>query len=539
MKGTMKIFAELYRTLDETTRINFKVEALVDYFRKAPPEDAVWAVSFLIGRKPRQVVPTRKLMQWAADLAAVPDWLFAASYDVVGDLAETITLILPKSTAVSNRPLHVWVESHLLPLRAQDWKTQREAVLAAWLQMDNSQRFVWNKLITGGFRVGVSRKLVTRALAGFSGIREAVIAHRLMGNWEPGASYYRQILSPDTGDADISRPYPFYLAYPLEEDADRLGEVRQWQAEWKWDGIRAQIIKRNDQVFIWSRGEELVTEAFPELAESAAALPNGTVIDGEILPWQDDRPLNFAELQTRIGRKKVSKKILQRVPVVLVAYDLLEFSTQDIRQRPLSRRDQALSNLLADLADSRIRHSPKVSGNTWQELARAQQQARRHGVEGLMLKRRDSRYRVGRRRGDWWKWKVDPLTVDAVMIYAQRGHGRRSGLYTDYTFAVWDDDSLVPFAKAYSGLTDGEIREVDRFVRRNTIDTFGPVRAVKPELVFEIAFEDIRESSRHKSGLAVRFPRIARWRKDKKIADADSLETIRALLSREVRVVGG
>ena len=526
----MKLFATLYTALDETTKTNAKVAALVDYFQAAPAKDAIWAVSFLIGRKPRQIVPTRKLRQWAAELAGIPDWLFDASYDVVGDLAETITLILPVSSSTSPRLLHDWIVNSLLPMRNKEEKIQREEILAAWHQMDNAQRFVWNKLITGGFRVGVSQKLVTRALARFSGIDEAVIAHRLMGNWEPNEEYFAQILSADTEDADISRLYPFYLAYALDEDIDKLGDVRQWQAEWKWDGIRAQVIKREGQVFIWSRGEELVTEKYPEIQAAAAGLPDGTVIDGEILPWKDDRPLHFSELQRRIGRKTVGKKLLADVPVILMAYDLLEHDGMDVRGEPLGWRDKRLSGLISRLEDDRIIHSPKVSGETWDALTEFKDDARRHGVEGLMLKKKDSPYRVGRRRGDWWKWKVDPLTVDAVLIYAQRGHGRRSGLYTDYTFAVWDNEGLVPFAKAYSGLTDQEIRRVDRFIRQNTLERFGPVRSVKPELVFEIAFEDIRRSTRHKSGVAVRFPRMARWRTDKAIQDADTLETIKALI---------
>ena len=526
----MKLFATLYTALDETTKTNAKVAALVDYFQAAPAEDAIWAVSFLIGRKPRQIVPTRKLKQWAAEVADVPDWLFDVSYDVVGDLAETITLILPRSTITSTRALHDWVERSLLPMRNKDEAIQREEILEAWQQMDNAQRFVWNKLITGGFRVGVSQKLVTRALARFSSIDEAVIAHRLMGNWEPNKAYFGQILSTNTEDADISRLYPFYLAYALDQDIQELGDVRNWQAEWKWDGIRAQVIKREGQIFIWSRGEELVTPKYPEIETAAAGLPDGTVIDGEILPWKDSRPLHFAELQRRIGRKSVGKKLLKDVPVILMAYDLLEHDGKDVRDESLSGRDEKLANLAKRLADSRIIHSPKVSGETWADLTEFKNEARRHGVEGLMLKKKDSPYRVGRRRGDWWKWKVDPLTADAVLIYAQRGHGRRSGLYTDYTFAVWDRNHLVPFAKAYSGLTDEEIRRVDRFIRQNTVERFGPVRSVKPELVFEIAFEDIRRSTRHKSGVAVRFPRMSRWRNDKAIQDADSLETIKALI---------
>jgi DNA ligase-1 len=526
----MKAFSKLYTELDETTSTNRKIEALVKYFQSAPPEDAVWAVNFLIGRKPRQIIAIRKLREWAAEFAGIPGWLFDTCYDVVGDLAETITLLLPKTGHRSELSLRVWVENHLLPLRAKDLQNQRQEIFSAWQLMDPAQRFIWNKLITGGFRVGVSQKLVVRALAKFGDLDEAVIAHRLMGNWKPDLQFYQQLLCSETHDTDISRPYPFFLAYPLDDEIQNMGPVGEWHAEWKWDGIRSQVIKRKNSVFIWSRGEELVTDIYPEIEAAARILPDGTVLDGEILAWSGNTPLNFSELQRRIGRKKVSQKILKEVPVILMAYDLLEFNGEDVRRNTLSWRKEALTSLIEKASQTGIRLSPEVHAKSWDELALARDDARRQAVEGLMLKRLVSPYGVGRRRGDWWKWKVDPFTVDAVLIYAQRGHGRRSGLFTDYTFAVWDQDALVPFAKAYSGLTDAEIRRVDRFIQRNTLERFGPVRSVKPDLVFEIAFEDIRKSSRHKSGFAVRFPRISRWRRDKKIRDADSLETIAAFL---------
>ncbi|MFZ0243355.1 MAG: ATP-dependent DNA ligase [Desulfobacterales bacterium] len=527
----MKAFAELYRRLDETTGTNRKIQAMASYFETTPAEDAIWAVRFLIGRKPRQVVPTRRLIEWAAQSAGVSDWLFDASYDVVGDLAETIALLLPTASASNDRPLHRWVEEHLLPLPGLDIDTRKSTVLDAWNCMDDLQRFVWNKLITGGFRVGVSQRLVVRSLAQVSRVDAAAISHRLMGEWPPTADTYRRLLAEDTQDADISRPYPFFLCYPLEGSPEGLGPLKDWQVEWKWDGIRGQVIQRRGQVFIWSRGEELVTDKYPEVTDAAAGLPDGTVIDGEILPWNGERPLPFAELQRRIGRKTVGRKLLHEVPVVFLAYDLLESGGRDIRQSALSQRRAALSDILAPLNSDHILISPVVAADTWTDLAARQRQSRARGVEGFMLKRLDAVYEVGRKRGGWWKWKIDPLSVDAVLIYAQRGHGRRAGLYTDYTFAVRRGEELVPFAKAYSGLSDAEIRQVDRFIQRHTVERFGPVRSVTPQLVFEIAFEGIRKSTRHKSGVAVRFPRIARWRHDKTVADADTIETLAALLN--------
>jgi DNA ligase-1 len=527
----MKAFTDLYLALDETNKTSEKLDALRRYFESADPEDAAWAVYFLSGRKPKQVVSTKKLRQWAAEEAGVPEWLFEECYHAVGDLAEAMALVLPDNESTTQLPLHIWVTEHLLPLRGEKEEKQWEELRDAWSRFDASQRFVWNKLITGGFRVGISQQLLIRALAQVAGIDPAVIAHRMMGSWEPTPVFYRMLVAAETGDADLSRPYPFFLAYPLEEDAATLGDVRGWQVEWKWDGIRSQLIRREGESFLWSRGEEMVNERFPELYDASLALPDGTVLDGEILPWKNDRVLPFTELQQRLGRKNVTKKILSDVPVILLCYDLLELNGEDVRTRPIEWRRARLEEIVGVLPeDSPIRLSPIVESESWEEFARKREESRARGVEGFMLKRIGSPYRVGRQRGDWWKWKIDPYTIDAVLIYAQRGNGKRASLYTDYTFAVWHEGELVPFAKAYSGLTDSEIRKVDAFVRQHTVEKFGPVRSVKPELVFELAFEAIQRSSRHKSGIAVRFPRILRWRTDKKIEEADALETIHAML---------
>jgi DNA ligase 1 len=535
----MLAFANLYSLLDETTKTTAKVRALKNYFAKAPPEDAAWTVYFLIGRKPRQVVPSGKLRAWAAEAAGVPAWLFQESYDAVGDVAETIALLLPSPQHSSDSPLSYWIEKRLLPLRSQSEENQRAAMLQAWSELDQQQRFVWNKLISGGFRVGVSQQLVTRALAGVRGIDPAIVAHRLMGDWEPSPSFFNQLLAHDPGEANMSRPYPFLLAYALDQPVEHLGERSQWQVEWKWDGIRCQLIRRGRQTFLWSRGEELVTERYPEIASVGDMLPEGTVIDGEILPWKDEKPLPFTQLQRRIGRKTVTRSILVQVPVIIMAYDLLEHQGMDVRGLPLEQRRIALAHLTEIVLsqfpqmNSRLQLSPIVAAPSWEALTQAWAASRELQAEGLMLKKLDSVYGVGRRRNDWWKWKVLPYTIDAVLIAAQRGSGKRASLYTDYTFGVWDNGALVTIAKAYSGLTDAEIRAVDGFIRRNMMEKFGPVRTVKPELVFELAFEGLNQSKRHKSGIAVRFPRILRWRTDKRAAEADTLDSVRALLKPE------
>jgi DNA ligase-1 len=527
----LRRFADLFTRLDQTTKTTVKVAALADYFRDAPEDDRLWTVALLSGRRPRRTVTATDLREWAAERAGLPLWLFEEAYPVVGDLAETIALVLPPPSASSDLPLAHWI-TEIRGLARLEPPRRKAAILAAWDALDVTERFVFNKLITGGFRMGVSQKLMTRALAEATSIPEPDLAHRLMGDWSPErTTWARLILSPDATE-DLSRPYPFYLAYQLDEGPDSLGTPADWAAEHKWDGIRGQLILRGGAHHLWSRGEELMTDRFPELAAARDFLPDGTVIDGEVLAWSGNRPLPFAALQKRVGRKTVPKKLLTEAPVILRAYDLLEWEGADIRDRPFADRRTILEALVQSLpASAPIRLSERLPFATWDDLAATRARSRDEGAEGLMLKRLASPYLAGRKKGDWWKWKVDPLTVDAVMIYAQSGHGRRANLFTDFTFAVRDGNQLVPFTKAYSGLTDAEFREITAWVKKNTLERYGPVRAVRPEHVFEIAFEGIQASPRHKSGIALRFPRMARWRKDKPVSEANTLDDLRALLA--------
>jgi DNA ligase 1 len=533
----LKRFAALYEVLDRTTSTNEKVAALAGYFAAAPPEDAAWAVFFLTGQRLKRLLPARTLAGWAQETARVPAWLFDESYAGVGDLAETISLLLDGigggAEAGPDLPLSAWVTERFLPLRDLPPEEQRARVTGWWAGLGRWETFVLNKMLTGALRVGVSQTLVERALARTAGVDPAVMAHRLMGAWAPTAAAYQNLLAPESGAGeDGSRPYPFFLASPLEDPPETLGAAADWIVEWKWDGIRAQLLRRQGEVWIWSRGEELITERFPELAKAAQALlPDGTALDGEILAWRDGRPLPFAVLQRRIGRKKLTDKVLAEAPAVFLAYDLLEEGGRDLRERPLAERREALERIV-ERARPVLLPSPRIAAAGWEEVARAREEARGRGVEGLMLKRLASPYRAGRRRGDWWKWKIEPHTLDAVLLYAQPGHGRRANLLTDYTFGVWSEGELVPVAKAYSGLSDPEILELDGWIRRHTLQKFGPVRAVEPVQVFELAFEGIALSPRHRSGIAVRFPRIARWRKDKKPEEAETLEGVKGLLAR-------
>jgi DNA ligase-1 len=564
-------FARLYEALDASTATGAKLAALVAYFERAAPADAAWAVYFLAGGKPRQIVPTAVLREAACAAAGVDDWLFEACYQAVGDLAETIAHVLPPGAARSERGLAAWMEEQLLPARGLAPAEQAVLLRAWWSGLDAPGRFLLIKLIGGGFRVGVSKLLVQRALAQLTGLDAKRLAQRLVG-WTdarhtPSAERWLALVAPEgeggeRGSGDDGQPYPFFLAHALQAEPHTLGSTADWLVEWKYDGIRAQVVRRGGGVWIWSRGEELVTERFPEVVALAARLPAGTVLDGELLAWRpgEHKPAPFQLLQQRIGRKTVGKKLLAEAPVAFLAYDLLEAEGADLRETPQLQRRARLDALLAA---GPFAVSPRVEAPDWATLAELRRGSRERGVEGLMLKQAESRYGSGRTKADgtWWKWKIEPLAVDAVLVYAQAGHGRRASVYTDYTFAVWSRppagadevqavleaiarrepvpprDSgalqLLPFAKAYSGLTDEEFKAVDRVIRASTIEKFGPVRSVKPSLVFEIGFEGIQASPRHKSGVAVRFPRMLRIRADKPLAEADTLQSLQALIERQ------
>lgn len=532
----MRNFAELIRNLDNTNKTTIKVEALTQYFKNANPTDKVWTIALLSHRRPPRPVNTTLLRLWANEIADIPMWLFEESYHIVGDLAETIALIIPESDQHSDRSLTEFLEE-IIALKKKSEPEKKEYLHENWLSMNYYERFVFTKLITGSFRIGVSQKLMTRALAKAENMDEDILAYKLMGDWNPAKISYQELILDEKSSDYLSKPYPFYLAYPLETDLETLGSPSEWSAEHKWDGIRSQTIIRDYEIYVWSRGEELVTDKYPEFQAFIGKIPNGTVIDAEILPFIDGEIGAFNDLQTRIGRKTVSAALLKKVPVILKVYDLLEWNGEDIRSKPFIERRLLLEVLYKSLDKENLPWaiSTRVDFNTWEELAAERGRSREMKSEGLMLKRKDSPYLVGRKKGDWWKWKIAPLTIDAVLTYAMRGSGRRSNLFTDYTFALWQDlengeRELVTFAKAYSGLTDAEFRRVDDFIKKNTLERFGPVRSVTPQLVFEIGFEGIALSSRHKSGTATRFPRILRWRHDKKIEEANNIEDLKSMI---------
>lgn len=530
----MRRFSQLYEELDQTTKTNAKVTAMAAYFKDVAPEDAAWTVFFLTGQRLKRLISGRVLREWALKACGLPEWLVVDAYAAVGDSAETVSLLLDQGfselkDAADNRTLNDWMEASILPLRDIPIEQQEAEVRAWWAALPRNEIYLLNKLLTGGFRVGVSKLLVVRALSEVANLPRPTITHRLMGKWQPTGDWYQNLLSEHGEDDDRSRPYPFFLASALEQAPEGLGSLQDWQAEWKWDGIRGQLIRRQGDVFIWTRGEELVTERYPEIAIMAEKLPDGVVLDGEILAWDENGVMPFSVLQTRIGRDKVGKSILEKAPVGFLAYDLLEQDGADLRQEPLSARRERLQALV-EAVGRPLMISTIIDGERWDDLLAIRDEARSRRVEGIMLKRCSSAYGTGRQRGNWWKWKVDPLNIDAVLIYAQAGSGRRANLFTDYTFAVWQGEELVPIAKAYSGLSDKEITTLDRWIRRNTKERFGPVRHVEAHHVFELAFEGISEAPRRKAKISLRFPRIARWRTDKTPADADSLEQVKSLL---------
>jgi len=528
----MKAFTTMFTAVDQTTKTNQKIQAMVDYFTTADEEDKIFAVSILIGNKPKRPVKTTELKEWAAEVAELPVWLFEESYHIVGDLAEAIALILPSQQKEKQFTLRDTL-AFLSRLTDLDSEEKKALIIDYWMSTPLEERFVFNKLITGNFRMGVSRQLVIKALAKYLDQEHTSIAHKLMGKWDP---YTETMHSMFAGESHLTKnylPYPFFLAYPLDMEPEALGEIDEWCIEKKLDGIRGQIIVRNNEIFVWSRGEELLTDKFPEFTSLLASLPSGTVIDGEIIPWKDGHPLPFQVMQTRIGRKNISPKYLKEAPLVMVCFDVLEMNGEDLRQKPLMERREILKGLISKHKEEKLLLSEAMDFNNWGEVAAFRVNAHEQQCEGLMLKRKTSPYETGRRRGNWWKWKTEPMTVDGVLLYAQSGHGRRANLFTDYTFAVWDGDILVPFAKAYSGLTDKEINVLDNWIKRNTLEKFGPVRSVKPEFVFEIAFEGINSSPRHKSGVALRFPRILRWRKDKSAKDANTKNDLLQLIEAQ------
>ena len=533
----MEFFSKLFHDLDSTTKTNIRLDFLVDYLTTADPKDAIWVCWFLNGKRIKGAIKSSELKELASDYSGFPLWLVEECHDNVGDLAETISLLVGDAVVPSNViGLNSIVDRYIRSLVGMSLDEKRDRLREAWKTFRSEDSLPFHKLLTGGFRMGISSGNLYKALARVGNVEPAVIAQRLSGNWNPGSLTLDDILQPSSSDSRFCVPFPFCLAHPLQEEPYTLGDCNDWQVEWKWDGIRAQLIINSGLSMLWSRGDESVGNSFPEIIEASKLIPHDICLDGEILPWGIDGVGHFSELHKRIGRKSPGFSILERIPTRFMAYDILACDNQDLREKPLSFRREKLEKLLAGLPPNfPIGLTSLVYGKDWSTFARLRKESRRRRVEGFMLKRKKSSYATGRVKGGWFKWKVDPFLADMVLVSAQMGHGKRANLYSDYSFAGWCNGELFTVAKAYSGLSNEEIEDIDDFIRKNISGKFGAVRGVKPKLVFEIAFEGVNISSRHKSGIALRFPRIKRWRKDKLPNDACTLDEIRGFAGMKNR----
>ncbi len=591
-------FTRLFNELDETNHTVEQLAALERYFKAAPAADAAWALHLLIGAKAPRALKNSQLREWISTVADLPTWLVDESCETVGDIAETLALLLPDPPTVpagGSLALHRLITERLLPLAGLGPEARRDLVVTTWRELDGAQRFIWNKLITGSFRIGVSRTQVARALGKTAGVSASVMAHRLLGFQEPTEAAFRALLAAESANENFG-PYPFQTANaiksaepagdPTIESLDlfprlvgapgtgptitrpeELGSASDWQAEWLLDGLRVQVMRRGDAVLIWSQDEELLNPEFPEIAEAAQLLPDGTVLDGDLVVWpaSDVCPGTRADIQQRLSHATPGAGLQRKLPVVFIAQDIIEAAEIDQRGRPLLARRRQLAEVLAPAADRhretqatrpasgstdgsqmdlfgsppaaaahhapfRFRAASLVSFGSWEQLASLRREARDHGAAGLILKRTESCYGASVETSAWWIWPIEPLRINAVLIAALPGHGNSPRAFSDYTFAVWCDDELVPFAKTGTGLTEIGFRAMDDFIRAHITGKFGPVRSVKAELVFELEFDSVQTSTRHKSGLVVRSARIHRRRPELSAAEADTLEALRLLV---------
>ena len=556
-------FGNLINNLEQCNSTKKKINLISVFIKDIDPRDGSWILLLLMSSRQKRVITGRRLKDILQASFRMPSWLIDDCFAQVGDSAETISLLWPQlkseltdaniecsevynklfNEPKESKPLHWWMETLLPAIKDATETTQNRLILKLWSDIADQDHYLTNKLITGGFRNGVSKGLVVKSIAKAYKLDESTVLERLMKPIEINNIWFQELTHP----VSINRtdrgaiPYPFYLASPVEIEKIKETPPADWRLEYKWDGIRGQLIKRDTGAYLWSRGEELVNHVFPEIIEMAENLPDGTVLDGEILCWQKDvrKPMAFASLQRRLGRKTVNKKLLKECPTVFLAYDILEHKSIDIRAYNLRDRLKLLESVQLNYNHPCLVIDNEKEFAEWEELIQLRDRARLEGAEGLMIKKISSHYLSGRKRGYWWKYKHDPMTLDAVLIYAQAGTGKRANLFTDYTFALWDnsnknskDRKLVTFAKAYSGLNNSELMELDKWIRTHTIERYGPTRVVEQKQIFEIAFEGVMESKRHKCGLAVRFPRIHRWRIDKPVMEADCIEQAQALLKQ-------
>lgn len=523
----MKFYAELYKALKRNNRESDILELLIDYFSKVCERDKIWTLYILSEGKVKKKFRSQLLKECACEYTGIPDWLFEESYRFTGDLIETLSLILPEKETDSHRTLSGWMD-FVNTINLTDESEMKEKIIKAWKDLDHSEKYVFNKLITGSLRSGLKDKVLIKALSEFFNIEPNIIARRLKSEWHPDKISFKELFSGDDPNDVISKPYAFFTEEVMETESEELGLPGDWLAEWKFTGIRVQIIFRQGDIFIWTEDEDLITDKFPEFENLKNILPEGTVFEGVLLCYGNGKPLPLTYLKTRTGRKNINRKTMIEFPVVFIAYDILEYNGNDIRHKVLAERKEIISNIKSQISNSELlKFSQEINFKDWEELRKMRAKSGDFKAKGILLKKKIS-VRLPECKDKFLIWKPEPLSIDTVLIYAMKGE--RTDLFTEYTFGIWDEGKLVSIAKVNSGLTEVEIREVSEFVKNNTLEKFGPVRTVKPELVFEIAFESISESKRHKSGLVLHLPGITRWKKDKKIEEVFILENLKKLI---------
>jgi len=527
----MKAFAKLISNLEQTSKEAFKVTALAQYFSNATDEDKLWTLALFTGTRPKRVVDIKALKEFAEQVYTEGEWLFEASHQIVGDMAETIAYFLPKAKRNGNHTLSEWI-SMIRTIFNAERIDQRDAITKAWDTLRPEERFIFNKLITGGFRIDVSLKLLSKALAIVTGKDENLLAHKLNSDWHPDEVSFETLIFTENPEAEKSKPYPFHLAHTLESTVAELGDISNWQVERKWDGIRVQVIVRGNKISIWSRKGDILSSKVPELKPLAESMEDGTVLDGELICFKNGKILPINNLRTRFGRRNNSKKQFEESPCVFMAYDILEFKGEDIRNKDLAERRKKLEKVILQYYDEHkiILLSDIINNDNWESINSEREKSREHQVTGLVLKNKKSIYGSSRVEGDWWKWPVDPLFIDAILLYAQAGEGGSSKMYREYSFALWHGEDLVTFAKAKSGLEDKELKELTSFVKKNTKEKFGPVRSVAAVQIFRLAFDSITASKRHKSGILLKNPRLIEWLRDKNIEDGNNLDDLKKML---------
>lgn len=524
----MKAFAELIFNLRKWDTENNQIRYIKEYFSISDDRDCIWAIYILLGKKIKNEFRSKQqLKKWACEYAEIPDWLFDESYSFTGDLTETISLILPGKEADSGRTLTEWMH-YMESFCKSDDQGNKKKVVDAWKELDHTETYVFNKLIPGNFKSGVDEKVIIKALSKFLNIESNVISNRIKSNWHPDLISFYELFSKFNPDDIISKPYPFIPEEVFESEPGVLGSAADWLAEQKFKGIRCQLIFRKGKIFLWTDNGELINDKFPEFEFIKKYLPDDSVFTGSIICINNGMKSQHNYLQARLRRKNISSKSLKESPVIFMMNDLLEYEGTDMRNKFLIERKELIKcNKFMISKNNLIKYSENIKFENWEELRTIRRKSSDTISGGIILKKKNSLF-LSDINEKYLICKPEPLSADAVLMYALKGE--RTDLFSEFTLGVWDKGKLVSIAKINSGLSEEEIREVSEFVNNNTLEKFGPVRTVRPELVFNISFESISFSVRHKSGVVLQSPEISKWIRGKNIFDASSLENLKKFI---------